>query len=290
MAVKKFSTDSSIKNSFKLSRGATSVAKPEAPTIGAVAAGATPSTQVTVAYTAATLGAAASTFTATSTPSSLTGTGSSPITVSGLTASTSYTFTVKASNANGDSLASAASSSITTSVIPNSYESIATTTVGGGGASTITFSSIPATFTHLQIRAIIRSTTTGADAWVNVYLNSDTTTSNYINHNLFGNGTSASAGVNTGSDGNLIGRAMGSASGASDVFAPNIFDILDYANTNKFTTTRTLIGQDNNGSRNLVGLVSNLWRNTAAVTNIQFTTANNFAQYTQFALYGIKGA
>ena len=289
MAVKKFSTDSSIKNSFKLSRGATSVAKPEAPTIGAVAAGATPSTQVTVAYTAATLGAAASTFTATSTPSSLTGTGSSPITVSGLTASTSYTFTVKASNANGDSPASAASSSITTSALPTAYESIATVTVSSA-TPTITFSSIPATFTHLQIRAIIRSTTTGADAWVNVYLNSDTTTSNYINHNLFGNGTSASAGVNSGSDGNLISRAMGSASGASDVFAPNIFDILDYANTNKFTTTRTLIGQDNNGSRNLVGLVSNLWRNTAAVTNIQFTTANNFAQYTQFALYGIKGA
>lgn len=289
MAVKKFSTDSSIKNSFKLSRGATSVAKPEAPTIGAVAAGATPSTQVTVAYTAATLGAAASTFTATSTPSSLTGTGSSPITVSGLTASTSYTFTVKASNANGDSPASAASSSITTSALPTAYESIATVTVSSA-TPTITFSSIPATFTHLQIRAIIRSTTTGADAWVNVYLNSDTTTSNYINHNLFGNGTSASAGVNSGSDGNLISRAMGSASGASDVFAPNIFDILDYANTNKFTTTRTLIGQDNNGSRNLVGLVSNLWRNTAAVTTIEFTTANNFAQYTQFALYGIKGA
>ena len=289
MAVKKFSTDSSIKNSFKLSRGATSVAKPEAPTIGAVAAGATPSTQVTVAYTAATLGAAASTFTATSTPSSLTGTGSSPITVSGLSPGTSYTFTVKASNANGDSPASAASSSITTSALPTAYESIATVTVSSA-TPTITFSSIPATFTHLQIRAIIRSTTTGADAWVNVYLNSDTTTSNYINHNLFGNGTSASAGVNSGSDGNLISRAMGSASGASDVFAPNIFDILDYANTNKFTTTRTLIGQDNNGSRNLVGLVSNLWRNTAAVTTIEFTTANNFAQYTQFALYGIKGA
>ena len=178
-------------------------------------------------------------------------------------------------------------SAITGNLVVGAYESIATVTVSSA-TPTITFSSIPATYTHLQIRATIRSTTTGNDAWVNFFLNSDTTTSNYSNHNLFGNGTSASSGVNTGSDGNLVGRAMGSASGASDVFAPNIFDILDYANTNKYKTTRTLIGQDNNGSRNLVGLVSNLWRNTAAVTTIEFTTANNFAQYTQFALYGIK--
>jgi hypothetical protein len=162
--------------------------------------------------------------------------------------------------------------------------------VGAAGAATISFTSIPATYTHLQIRASVRSTTTGNDAWVNFFLNSDTTTSNYINHNLFGNGTSASAGVNSGADGNLVARAMGSASGATNVFAPNIIDILDYANTNKYKVVRTLTGQDNNGSRNLVGLISNLWRNTAAVTTIEFTTANNFAQYSQFALYGIKGA
>ena len=84
MATKRLSDGSSIKNSFKLSRGATSVAIPDTPTIGAATS--TGSTTATVAYTAAALGALASTFTATSTPSSITGTGSSPITVSGLAA------------------------------------------------------------------------------------------------------------------------------------------------------------------------------------------------------------
>jgi hypothetical protein len=100
-------------NSTSLAAGNSSVAKPEAPTIGAATA--TGSTTATVAYTAATKGAAGTTFTATSTPSSITGTGASPITVSGLTGSTSYTFTVKATNANGDSPQSSASNSITTS-------------------------------------------------------------------------------------------------------------------------------------------------------------------------------
>jgi hypothetical protein len=173
--------------------------------------------------------------------------------------------------------------------VTSSYASIATVTVGSP-VSSITFSSIPATYTHLQIRALVRSSANSSDAWINYELNGDTTASNYGNHTLYGTGTSAAAGYNSGVDGNLVGRAMGSSSGASDVFAPNIIDILDYANTNKYTTVRSLSGQDNNGSRNLVLFLSNLWRNTAAITSINFTTASDFAQYTQFALYGIKAA
>lgn len=178
-------------------------------------------------------------------------------------------------------------SAITGNLVVGAYESIATNTLTSAQSS-ITFSSIPATFTHLQIRAIARSTTTGSDAWVYYELNGDTTASNYGNHNLFGNGTTATGSYNSGGDGNLMGRAMGSASGADNVFAPNIMDILDYANTSKYKVLRNFNGQDNNGSRNLVGISSNLWRNTAAITSITLLTANNFAQYSSFALYGIK--
>jgi hypothetical protein len=84
----------------------------------------------TVAYTAATLGANASSFTATSNPGSLTGTGSSPITVSGLTSATNYIFTVTATNSNGTSAASSASNQITTDeAITVNYLVVA----GGGG-------------------------------------------------------------------------------------------------------------------------------------------------------------
>jgi hypothetical protein len=131
MASKRLSDGSSIKNSFKLSRGATSAAKPDAPTIGAATK--TGSSTATVAYTAAVLGAAGSTFTAISTPGSITATGSSPITVSGLASSTNYTFTVKASNANGDSPNSAASNQITTdAALTVDYLVVAG---GGSGAS-----------------------------------------------------------------------------------------------------------------------------------------------------------
>ena len=91
---------------------------PDAPTIGTATAGAAGSGQATVTYTAAATGGAVTTFTATSTPGSLTGTGASPITVSGLTIGTAYTFTVKGTNSTATGPESAASNSVTPTEIP----------------------------------------------------------------------------------------------------------------------------------------------------------------------------
>ena len=129
MAIKRLFNDSSLANNFKASRGQTSAAIPNTPTIGTATT--VNDISATVTYTAAVLGAAGNTFTATSNPGSLTGTGASPITVSGLTASTNYTFTVTATNANGTSPTSAASNEITTDAPITIADLII---IAGGGA------------------------------------------------------------------------------------------------------------------------------------------------------------
>jgi hypothetical protein len=167
-----------------------------------------------------------------------------------------------------------------------SYESIATVTVGSGGAANAEFTSIPSTYTHLQIRAIVKNTANNNEG-IRFRFNSDTGT-NYSFHRLFGDGSSASAygEANT----SYAGEASSSNSPQTNIFSAFIYDILDYKDTNKYKTARGLSGKDFNGSGNIL-LYSGSWRNTNAITSITiYPTQDNFAQYSQFALYGIKGA
>jgi len=166
----------------------------------------------------------------------------------------------------------------------NSYESIATVTVGSGTAADITFTSIPSTYTHLQIRGIANKSSAG-DVAMRMSFNSDTA-SNYTYHFLDGNGSSAIA----GGTGNDLFDVFYPISTTASIFSGVIIDILDYANTNKYKTSRVLAGTDLNGSGRF-GLKSGLWMSTSAITSIKLNpSSDNFAQYTQFALYGIKGA
>jgi hypothetical protein len=173
-------------------------------------------------------------------------------------------------------------SSISGSLLASSYESIATVTIGSGGASSISFTSIPSTYKHLQIRALVGSTVSAGNS-MNMYFNTDSTTTNYYQHNLRGNGSTATAGAAN------IYRVSYTA-GSSPNFGAHIIDILEYTNTSKNKTVRTLSGYDANGSGN-VSLNSELWSNTAAVNAITLTLdgSQTFQQYSSFALYGIKG-
>jgi len=261
---------------------------PDAPTIGAVtdtAAGGT----VTVAYTAAATGGAVTTFTATSTPGSLTGTGASPITVTGLTDGTAYTFKVKGTNSTATGPESSASSSVTpTSFLVGAYDSIATVNVSSA-TPTITFSSIPATYTHLQLRFIARSSRTQTQGYIMTRFNGDSGT-NYSRHTVEGNGAAAESYAEyTVSYGSLY--EIPAANATANIFGAGVVDILDYANTNKYKTLRASQGDDRNGGGRIY-LYSGLWQNTAAITSIVLTEYNgfNFEQYSSFALYGIKGA
>jgi hypothetical protein len=172
--------------------------------------------------------------------------------------------------------------------ITSSYESIATTTLGSS-ASSITFSSIPQTYKHLQIRGIARGTST-PNAVV-MQFNGDTG-SNYNSHILYGDGSSALAQAQ-GVYPYIYTGSMTPSTAAASIFGSNVIDILDYTSTSKNKTSRALTGYDVNGATGYVVLWSGLWFATpAAITSVTLlpnASIGSLAAGTSFALYGIKG-
>jgi hypothetical protein len=106
---------------------------------------------------------------------------------------------------------------------------------------------------------------------------------------LYGEGSAAYAAQNVSQTFfRFYGLAYSSLT--AGIMSGYVIDILDYANTNKYKTTRTLGGFDANGSGEQ-GLFSGLWMSATAVTSIDLiATSGNWTTDTRFALYGIKGA
>ena len=280
MASKKLSTDTSLANSYKLSRGVASVARPSAPTIGTATD--TGSGLMSVTFTASTLGPTASSFTLTSSSGVTASGASSPLTLQELAIGT-YTYSVYGTNANGNGPSSAASNSVVVaSVYGASFDSIATYTVGVGGSTSISFTGIPSTYQHLQLRATMRGSTQDV---VKVTLNNDTA-SNYTQQILYGTGTGALGIGSYNSTSYYLTRTVGIPTGAN-IFATTIVDIYDYTNTSKNKTMKDMTMWDANGS-GYIGLESGSWVNTSAVNRLDLTFST-IQQYSKFALYGIKG-
>jgi len=172
--------------------------------------------------------------------------------------------------------------------MPKTYEPIATQTVGTATA-TVTFSSIPQTYT--DIIAVPYVKTTSNDIGVGFYYNSDNASTNYSRTWLFGYSTTASStrNSNTATFGNIAYNT-----GASDtIFNAYHLNIMNYANT---TTYKTAIWRAGNMQTVLnnteTGVGAGLWRSSAAITGITFVCGGgvNFAVGTTFTLYGIKAA
>lgn len=162
------------------------------------------------------------------------------------------------------------------------FESIQTVTVtAAGGAANIEFTSIPATYQHLQIRLLAKTTQSG-DIWGRLEING---TNGARVHEIYADGSTVAA----YQDPNIIYLQRFPGSAASNTFAGMTIDILDYTNTNKNKTTRHLGGYDANGS-GVIAFASGLWASTAAITSIRISLGGgNIAQNSHFALYGIRG-
>ena len=156
------------------------------------------------------------------------------------------------------------------------FDALGSVTVGSGGLSSITFSAIPQTYTHLQIRGISIAPSGG----ITVRMNGDSG-NNYVYHQLYGDGSSALANSGTSQTASYL------AYGTQGTTYPTamVADILDYGNTNKNKTLRSLAGQDGNGAGALT-FFSGLWLNQSAVNSL--TILGTFSQNSQVSLYGIR--
>jgi hypothetical protein len=167
------------------------------------------------------------------------------------------------------------------------YELISTT-IADGSTGTITFSSLPSGYKHLQVRATIRSSRSSNVDSLRVRLNGNTG-SNYANHRLYGQGSSV-ASDNDLSQTSMLGGLISSNQKATGIFSAAVIDILDCFTANKKPVIRSFVGTQTAGV-DYIQLTSGLFNSDAAVTSVTLfpTTGPNWVSGSRFSLYGIVG-
>jgi hypothetical protein len=154
------------------------------------------------------------------------------------------------------------------------YEKIATTTVGSATAS-VTFSSIPGSYTDLVI--VCNGTMASGEESLAIQFNSDTA-SNYSTTFMYTAGVTASGSRQSSQTKIYVGRA-------NTANSTSIFNIMNYSNT---TTYKTTLARGNDSA--LVIAQCGLWRSTAAITSLVISSwgGYNFSTGHTLTIYGIK--
>lgn len=166
------------------------------------------------------------------------------------------------------------------------YIKIASNTVGAGGVASVTFSSIPSTYTDLVLKASARTARTGANIDV-LFLTLNTLTTNQTSRYLYGDGSGTASGTDTRIWGLMASTDNETAStfGNSEMMIPN------YAGSN-YKSMSSDFANENNATGAYLGFNAGLWSSTAAINSIQISsaTSNTIKQYSTFTLYGISNA
>jgi len=160
------------------------------------------------------------------------------------------------------------------------YEPLAAQTLGSAAAS-VTFSSIPQTYTDLKLICFAQLS---ALTWIHLRFNSDSG-SNYSVNRIYGNGTTAYADRFNSQTGIDVGYLNSTNFGYSEI------NIMNYANSSTFKTISNRWGSEGNSGYVLAGV--GLWRNTASITTISLTPYSggvNLNTGSSFTLYGIRAA
>lgn len=161
----------------------------------------------------------------------------------------------------------------------NTYVQIGTTvTVGSGGAANIDFSSIPSTYTDLNLVLSLRPTSQDS-----VYLSFNGSTSSFTARFVEGSGASASSGSATRYVAFPL-TATASTFSSSSIYIPN------YAGSNNKSYSIDSVSEANQATA-YADLIAGLWSSTSAINQITISLAtggNTFVQYSTANLYGIK--
>lgn len=268
--------------------------KPSTPVIG-TATDTALGGSVSVAFTPSTyIGKGTITYTATSTPGSITGSSAtSPITVSGLTNGTSYTFTVVGTTNYGVSSDSTAASNSATPSAPNpAWDSIAsiTTTV----TNSFIFSSIPQTYKHLAIMMVARSNDAAITSvdYSNIRFNGDSASNYGSGQGITYTEASSTPSIQGATTSVTGGRIQFAVAPNASVYAYSMMYILDYATTVTRKQVLYRAGEDqastNANSGGIFGAAT-MTTKTDAVTSIQFLYNSNATSGLYITLFGIKG-
>jgi len=163
------------------------------------------------------------------------------------------------------------------------YIPIATVKVGSGGAASIDFTSIPGTYTDVQILLSGRSTSVNPQENLMIELNGSS--ANFTRRAVEGDGVTTPYSY-FGSTG-LIAYTNGDGATASTFGNVSIY-IPNYAGSN-YKSISTDAVEETNASTAYMQLTALLWSNSAAITSIKLKPgANDFKQYSSATLYGIS--
>ena len=164
--------------------------------------------------------------------------------------------------------------------LPSTMTPIATTTLGSAN-STITFSSISASYTDLVL--VINAFATSSTDYIQIRINSDTGT-NYSNTAVYGDGTSALSS-------RVSNQTFGYLSWTQNIAANGRIVIASFQNYSNTTTYKTWLNRSSDAAYGTDAIVG-LWRSTSAITTLEIkrTSGGNFNSGSTFTLYGIKAA
>ncbi len=170
--------------------------------------------------------------------------------------------------------------------MPNTFELIASSTVGSGGAANVEFTSISSAYTDLVLKFSARVDYAAVGIYLGVFFNNNVT--NFVNsRELYGTGSAAASRSATYSYSNIINGASSTSSSFSngEIYIPN------YANTSINKSVSSDSVQENNATQAFSTLTAMLWQDTSAINAIKLVPdVGNLVQHSSFYLYGVKNA